>query len=535
MSDINVIPDRERGVVVGYLTKFGYVVKKEDLSESELKELRSSLMARPLRDEKFGKAEDVDYPVYVETKNKMYIPKMYGITHFGVPKLMSKEYLGKKWDGPCKFVGTLQNSQIEPVDKLLKGCREVGGGILSLGTGGGKTFCALKVISELCCKTLIVVNKITLMKQWEYEINKFLPDANVGFIQGQKNVNVNDCHIVIAMMQSVTKIDYPQELFNDFSVVVIDEIHNVCSKSFSKIFFKLTSRYTIGLSATPHRSDGCEYVFKWHVGDIVYQTAPQAVRPGLSPIIRSVVLNSNSEYQEIKIGNSYNDEERLQFTSMISQLIEIPKRNKLIIEMIKKVINNKNRKILLLSDRRSHLTELKSLLDKDVKVTFTYGLFLGSMKIADLERSKSCSLILATYKAFSEGVSEASLNTLILTTPKKFTGHLDNTSGNGGKKDSGQLNQIVGRIFRKQHTDIHPTIIDLQDNFSVYRNQSKQRNIFYKGHFRNGIFKTSFYNLDAFEIDEIRADFLNERTQQVVDEVPEKIEQDALFGSCMID
>lgn len=519
-----------------YLTKYGYVIKKEDLNESELKELRDTLVARPLRDEKFGKLDDVDYKVYIETKNKMYIPKMFGISKFGFPKLMSKEYLGENWSGGLKFVGDLLNSQIEPVSNLLNGCIKDGGGILSLGTGGGKTFCAIKVLSELKMKTLIVVNKITLMKQWEYEINKFLPDASVGFIQGQKNVNVNDCHIVIAMMQSLTKIEYPQELFNDFGVVIIDEIHNVCSKSFSKIFFKLCSKYTIGLSATPQRSDGCEYVFKWHVGNIVYQTAQQSVRPGLPPVIQNVVLNSNLEYEEIKIGNSYNDEERLQFTSMISQLIDIPKRNKLIIEMIKELINVSKRKVLLLSDRRSHLIELKNLLNKDMSVTFTYGLFVGSMKITDLEKSKSCDLILATYRAFSEGVSEASLNTLILTTPKKFTGHLDNN--NGGKKDSGQLNQIVGRIFRKQHTDINPMIIDIQDNFSVYRNQSKQRNIFYKSHFKNGIFKKNYFDLDAFRIDDIKVTFLTERRTNK--ETLTKIDsQEELYESfnnnCLID
>ena len=513
-----------------YLSKYGYVIKKENLTEDELYNLKKDLTARPLVDDKFGKAGESNYPVYIETKNKMYIPKMYGINNYGLPKT-TKEYLGKQWTHSIPFKGTLFPKQIEPVQKLTEALHNKGGGILSIGTGGGKTFCALKVISELKCKTLIVVNKITLMKQWENEITSFLPDANIGFIQGQKNINVADCDIVIAMLQSLSKIDYPQELFNDFSTIVIDEIHNIASMVFSKIFFKLCSKYTIGLSATPHRSDGCEYVFKWHVGDIVYQSHVDA-NVGLEPIIKSLTVNS-SDYKEIKVTNKYTNEEQIQFTSMLSELIDMPKRNKLIIEIIKDLINTEKRKVLLLTDRRSHVAQLKSLLDKDMSITFTYGLFIGSMKINDLEKSKSCQLILATYRAFSEGVSEASLNTLLLVSPKKFIGHLSKTQNAASKKDSGQLNQIVGRIFRKTHVDLHPTIIDIQDNFSVYRNQSKQRNVFYKQHFKKGIFIEQSINLDQFEENQIDINSITTKIKK--DNSDGNTHVDWLPQNCLID
>ena len=93
-----------------YLSKFGYVVKKDSITMEELKYLKSTLIAKPLVDEKFGKPGDKDYNVYIETKNKIYIPKMFGIQRYGLPK-MSKEYIGKKWAGqnesPILFKGTL--------------------------------------------------------------------------------------------------------------------------------------------------------------------------------------------------------------------------------------------------------------------------------------------------------------------------------------------------------------------------------------------------------------------------------------------
>ena len=514
-----------------YLSKFGYVIKKEDFKENQLSILKNELTAKPLVDDKYGKAGESNYPVYIETKNKIYIPKMFGINRYGLPKT-SKEYDGKEWEDDIRFKGTLFSSQQEPVDALLNACNNNGGGILALGTGGGKSIIALYTLSQLKRKTLIVVNKITLMKQWENEIHQFLPHARVGIIQGQKNVNVSDTDIVIGMLQSLSKIDYPQELFNDISVVVLDEAHNVCSKSFSKIFFKICSKYTIGLSATPQRSDGCEKLLQWHIGDIVYQKASETKGSGLQPIIKSILLDS-SDYKEIKVTNQYTNEEQIQFTSMLSDLVAMPKRNKLILEIVKELITVQKRKVLLLTDRRSHVTELKGALDKDLSVTFTYGLFIGSMKIADLEKSKSCDLILATYKAFSEGVSEASLNTLVLVTPKKFIGHLQKTKKLDSKKDSGQLNQIVGRIFRKTHTELNPTIIDLQDNFSVYRNQSKQRSVFYKQHFPNGIFINQSINLDKYDLNSINVSLIKTKSSHGMDVSHDLSE--TLPQNCLID
>jgi len=484
-----------------YIGKNGFVIKKDELTIEELITLKKELVAKPLSDKKFNNGIDITFPVYIETKNKIYIPKMYGIDKYGFPEKVLSNYNGKDLEYDIPFNGTLFDYQKEPIELLLKACYEKGGGILNLQSGGGKTVCLLYILSKLKCKALIVVNKISLLKQWQNEISNFLPDASIGIIQGQKNVDVFDKDITVAMLQSLSKIDYPQELFNEYKAVIFDECHNISSRCFSKIFFKLTSKYTIGLSATPKRGDGCEYVFKWHIGDIVYESKSE--RKGKEPIIRTIQIDSN-EYKEISTINKFTGEKQIQFTSMISELINMPKRNKLVIEMIKQCYKEK-RKILVLSERRSHLISLKKLLDIDKDITFTYGLFLGSMKITDLEKSKSCDIILATFAAFSEGVSVSQLNSLILCTPKKYIN--PNVKNKTNKKnDSGKLVQIVGRVFRQKHININPLIIDIFDNFSVYKSQGNSRKVFYKEHFKNGIFEKGMIDLDEYLIDDITMD-----------------------------
>lgn len=476
-----------------YLSKHGYVIKKVNFTNEELLNIKKELIAYPLSDDKFNK-ENRSYEIYIETKNKLYIPKMYGIKRFGLPKTLLENYIGKEWlKSNIEFNGSLFPEQIEPVNVLLKNCEENGGGILELATGSGKSICLLYVLSKLKRKTIIIVNKIPLMNQWKSEIEKFLPGIKIGILQGVKSgsSDFSNCDIIIAMLQSMSRIDYPDDLFKDISICCVDEVHNIGSKIFSKILFKLCSKYTIGLSATPNRADGCEYVFKLHIGDIIYKNDDK--RQGKPPIIRLLKLDS-LEYKENFIINKYTGQKQIQFTNMITDLLQISKRNLLIIKLIKDLIkDDNNRKILVLSERRSHLQYLYNLLQNDNNVHFSYGLFLGSMKQADLINSRNSQCILGTFQAFGEGVSERDLDTLILCSPKKFIGHVQNKTT---KNESGKLNQIIGRIFRKDHVERNPIIIDLCDNFSIFLTQYKSRIVFYKTHFKNAIFKNESINLD---------------------------------------
>ena len=511
-----------------YLSKYGYVIRKENLDSESLMALKKELTARPLTDSKFVTQNDPNFPVYIETKNKLYVPKMYGIEKMGVPQDIHMNYKGKMWETPYEFRGQLLDHQIEPVSNLVEACQTKGGGILSLMTGGGKTFCGIYVLSILRGKAIIVVNKVTLLKQWESEINKFLPDARVGIIQGQRTIDVSDKDIVIAMLQSLSRIDYPDSLFSDFAVTLIDECHNTSSRSFSKVFFKLCSQYTIGLSATPTRADGCEYVFKWHIGDVVYKSSSE--RRGKAPMIRLLKIDSD-DYKEIATTNRFTGQKQIQFTSMLSELVEMPTRNKLIVELIKQY-NKEKRKILVLSERRTHLLKLHSLLETDQSITFTYGLFLGGMKVLELERSKACDVILATVAAFGEGVSERDLDTLILTTPKKFIGHITH---NVTKNESGKLEQIIGRIFRKEHTTLEPLIVDLQDNFSVYKSQANGRNTFYKTHFKAAVLESQYVNLSDFTPETISSKAVVLKRTKRIEEPQTPNEENLITKFCILE
>lgn len=514
-----------------YLSKFGYVIKKQYISEDDVRTIKSELVARPLIDSKYGDNKQC-YNVFVETKNKLYIPRRYGIEKFGIPDREISSYHGKKLVSQLQFIGDLRANQQDAFAALKQSCSDTGGGILQLGTGLGKTVIATKLFADLSVKTLVIVNKIPLMTQWENEIQQFVPRASIGKIQGQRSVDVFNKDIVIGMLQSLSMIDYPDKLFEDFGLVIVDEVHNISSRIFSKILFKINCPYMIGLSATPERADGLSYVFKWHLGDVLYKSTSE--RKGLTPIVQVLRLKSKS-YKQITSINKFTGQEQIQYTSMLTDLVNMTSRNDLIITLIIKCAQD-NRKVLVLSDRRQHILCLRDLLNSNSQLNFSYGMFLGQMKSKELEKSKKSDVILATYKAFGEGVSEKDLDTLILITPKKYIGHLNKPSG---KKEAGSLEQIVGRIFRKEHVDRHPLIIDLHDQFSVYKAQSYQRIAFYKRHLDH-ITQTFDVDLDNQHefIDQLQKhrNVLHLTKSSSSSSVLNEIEQNNLpYTKCMID
>ena len=158
-------------------------------------------------------------------------------------------------DIDIKFSSELRDKQKPVVKKFIKEAKEKGGGIISVPCGFGKTVLSLYLISKLKKKTIVIVHKEFLMNQWEERIQYFLPDAKIGKLQGDV-IKIKDCDIVLGMLQSISMRDYDLELFSDFGFVIYDECHHLGAEVFSKSLSKVTCKYTLGLSATPDRSDG---------------------------------------------------------------------------------------------------------------------------------------------------------------------------------------------------------------------------------------------------------------------------------------
>lgn len=94
--------------------------------------------------------------------------------------------------------------------------------VLEDGTITHNTVMGLNIISQLQKKTLVIVHKEFLMNQWIERIQQFLPNARIGKIQGQI-ANTKDKDIVLGMLQSLSMKEYPQHIFDEFGLTIVDE------------------------------------------------------------------------------------------------------------------------------------------------------------------------------------------------------------------------------------------------------------------------------------------------------------------------
>jgi superfamily II DNA or RNA helicase len=201
----------------------------------------------------------------------------------------------------------------------------------------------------------------------------------------------------------------------------------------------------LGLSATPDRKDGLSKVFYYFLGPQIVNIKRTSDKPEI------LFIKNLEEYPE-----RLTRQGKANIPAMITDLTLCGTRNELIISLIKEYLLL-NRKILLLSHRRSHclfLNEKLRILGIDS------GVYLGGMKMNDRNDNVKKSVILGTYQASGEGFDVPELDTLILSTPRS------------------DVEQAVGRILRQKNTNT-PLVIDITDNGSIFKGQYYLRRKFY--------------------------------------------------------
>ena len=249
------------------LTLNGYKVQKQTVP---VEELRKVLTVKPQVPKVFVSNPNAvpRYKVYAEVQDALYLPKHFGIEKYGEPKETTRD-VNCTPDIHWTFQGTLRDKQLPVVNSFLK--PKPHDGIISLHTGGGKTVCALYIASQLKLPTLVIVHNSFLRDQWEERVKMFLPHARIGRIQGDL-CEIEHKDIVIAMLQTLSMKEIPISTFKPLGLVIVDECHHIASEVFVQALPKVTSKYMLGLSATPTRKDGLMHVAHWFLGPLLYNS-----------------------------------------------------------------------------------------------------------------------------------------------------------------------------------------------------------------------------------------------------------------------
>ena len=485
------------------LTAHGYAIKKSSLTPRTSQNLRKSLTVAPVVNPKFQRGGTQPFTVYTESPTRIYVPRCWGNETFGTPEANAVPEGASLREG-LAFTGNPYEYQKAIVDQFLD---SGGNGLICVPCGRGKTFMAIWTAMRIHTKFLIVVDKEFLMNQWKGELEALVPGIQVGILQedkcqiGQetivgksmtlpelkqkckeqglkvggnreelvnrlrdKNPEFQDKEIktvefdcTIAMIQTLVQRDFPQGTFKDFGFAIFDECHHLGAAHFSRALLKVQTKYMLGLSATPTRDDGLTKVFEWFLGKPVYWEKTREPDPHV--VVRLELFSSeNSEYNTIP--TDYRGEPIL--ARLLTKIVECKERNEHIANLIAEIGKDEKRRILVLSERISHLETLETLL-KPSGLSMSY--YIGGMKEEERESgAKEARVLLASYAMASEAMNIKHLNCVILASPRK------------------KVEQSTGRILRvqKHQREVNPLIVDVIDSHNVYIGQSRKRIQYYK-------------------------------------------------------
>ena len=389
------------------------------------------------------------YPVFREATSRFYLPRFYGQKTFGSFTKPSKLKEAEKLD--TSFKGNLRDDQQVVADQALHALWNVGGGLLELHCGYGKTVVALYIAAAMGLKTAVLVHKEFLMTQWAERIEMFLPGVRIGKIQAQ-TCDMDDKDIVMVMIQSLATKDYPMDLFSGVGLVIVDECHHMSAEVFSNALFKAVAPHMLGLSATMTRKDGLSRVFKMFLGDVIAKRARQGEIKTCVEVLR--YTNDDEEFNETVLG--FNGQ--INFSSMLTKLSKCEHRLDFIAARVERLVKEENRvQVMVLTHYRAMI---EALSDRFLKADIEHGYYVGGMKQSELDKSATKKVVLGTFAMAEEGLDIKTLDTLVLTTSKS------------------DVVQAVGRVQRSP--DVTPLIVDIVDPHPCFKRQHAKRLAFYR-------------------------------------------------------
>ena len=455
-----------------------------------------------------------------QKKDWIGLPRFLGLSIFGLPE-KDLRVLGKEMskDISLREDASLHEYQETARTNSLITLEKWGGATIIADCGAGKTLMGLSIALALKRKTLILCNRSFLMQQWKYDIcgkewtwsndnaisktqsklwrikcskckfilelsndafdtlctkcnfaflgdekswtieprQGWMQNARVGWLQSsnEKLHDYEEKDYVISSIESISQCNYSKDILSQFGTIIIDEMHHLGSQTLSQVLPLLPSRYILGISATPERNDGLEHALYWLAGptSFVWKRLP-SITGKLNTVIVKKILFEDGERKEIIYKSG-----QMGFAQMITLLSQDEKRNLLIINLIKKSIEEGRKKVLIVTSIVDHAKFLCESL-KEYKTCLVYG----GCKPNQLTIAKSnlVNVVVATYQFLEEGYDDNTLDTLIMALPRS------------------KIQQVVGRCERTHENKLVPIVYDIIDTFSVFEAMGWKRTKFYK-------------------------------------------------------
>ena len=474
----------------------------KDLTLDQKKKIKDALTydnPAYLSAKRYSRNRYITIPPYIsyfkEGKNGFTIP--IGVNVEDLLKVKAEEVIDNRIDSEVsypEFTLELREDQQKAKDAYLSSQKEsVPKCLIQLPTGKGKTILALNLAYTLKQRTLVLVHKDDLVTGWQKDIEEcFGGKVEPGLIKAKKR-NVGK-QITIATVQTLSRMSEEELSYylDKFGLVVQDECHHVGLNIFN-IIDQFQSKYKLGLTATPKRGDGLDFVFTLFFGGIVYKSEYTAEDTDILPV-NVIVKESNAVYEPFLYDNQvfnkcdYKEEElpdklvllkdlpyeerpRVPFLVVDDMLVSSPKHK---IGVCKDIIREyrEGHSCIAFFTQKEHIVSyynyLKLFIPKE-----TILLYYGDNKeksdvMIEKAESRKCLVTLATYAKATEGTNVKSWEVGFLV-----------SSVNSEKN----VEQAVGRIRRRKEGKINPAILydyRFSESYSISSHGSTKDKVYRK-------------------------------------------------------
>ena len=213
-----------------------------------------------------------------------------------------------------------QEEALRNLQQMRKERRSIA--LLFHATGTGKTVTAVSDAKAFGKRTLFLVHRHELVEQAVETFRRVWPEVSVGRFEG--GARDRDAYVLVATIQSVAR---NLEMFEPdaFGYMVIDECHHGTAETYRKVMSYFHPEFTLGLTATPERSDGEDLleVFQNVAHRLDLKTAVEL--DTLVPV-RCIRIKTNIDMRDVRFqGFRYNALD-------LEATMRIPERNQLIVD-----------------------------------------------------------------------------------------------------------------------------------------------------------------------------------------------------------
>lgn len=323
-------------------------------------------------------------------------------------------------------------------------------GLVQAPTGSGKTRAALEFIRWAGQKTVVIVGKAALARQWQ-EAAREVYGYETGYI-GEGTFEVKDLTVALWQTLWARRDDLWPGFWAQFGAVVGDEVHHAGAHSLAQLMSEFPAFYRIGFSATPRWDDSSWPVVKALFGPVIHKTEHGDVGDRLvTPSVVIVPTDFEAEY----VPTHYEGRKRVQnnYTEIMAALVADARRNDLIAQIARKEAQEGHH-VLIVTRRVEHVKQLIARLEKVLRVgTRLHGL-TGEQTGHDAQR-------------IAKAIDAAEGGTVLVSTVAEEAldiPRLDRLVMGFPIKKLPLIEQQIGRIMRQEASKEDAVIYDVVDD-----------------------------------------------------------------------